>query len=125
GIDVHDMEGFGDLISYAPGRKRSKQFGTAYLRMDLDVQPGMCFTIEPGIYFVPAILRNKEFRQQFKGRVDFRRAEEFLTCNSLRGFGGIRIEDDVLITDSGHEVLTAAIPKERQAVEALVGSAGA
>ena len=45
--------------------------------------------------------------------------------NSLRGFGGIRIEDDVLCTDGGHDVLTAAVPKERVAVEALVGSAGA
>jgi Xaa-Pro aminopeptidase len=45
--------------------------------------------------------------------------------NSLRGFGGIRIEDDVVCTSSGHEVLTAAIPKERLAVESLVGSGGA
>ncbi|MCA8975136.1 MAG: aminopeptidase P family protein [Planctomycetes bacterium] len=125
GIDVHDMEGFGDLIAYAPGRKRSKQFGTGYLRLDLDLEPGMCFTIEPGIYFVPAILRDAEFRRLFKGRVDFKRAEEYLTSNSLRGFGGIRIEDDVLCTESGYDVLTAAVPKERKAVEALVGSAGA
>jgi Xaa-Pro aminopeptidase len=124
GLDVHDMEGFGDLISYAPGRKRSTQFGTAYLRMDLDLTPGLCFTIEPGIYFVPAILRDAKFRQQWKGRVDWKRAEEFLTFNSMRGFGGIRIEDNILITESGRDVLTEAIPKERKAVEALVGSAG-
>ncbi|MBX3463666.1 MAG: aminopeptidase P family protein [Planctomycetes bacterium] len=125
GLDVHDMEAFGDRIAYGPGRRRSEQFGTAYLRLDLDLAPGMCFTIEPGIYFVPAILRDPAFRRQFKGQVDFARAERFLTMNSLRGFGGIRIEDDVLCTDSGHEVLTAAVPKERVAVEALVGSAGA
>jgi len=125
GIDVHDMEAFGDLIAYGAGRTRSTQFGTAYLRLDLDLQPGMCFTIEPGIYFVPAILRDPKFKKQFKGQVDFARAEQFLTMNSLRGFGGIRIEDDVLCTESGADVLTAAIPKERVAVEALVGSAGA
>jgi len=125
GIDVHDMEAFGDLIAYGPGRTRSKQFGTAYLRLDLDLQPGMCFTIEPGVYFVPAILRDAKFKKQFKGQVDFARAEQFLTMNSLRGFGGIRIEDDVLCTEGGADVLTAAIPKERVAVEALVGSAGA
>lgn len=124
GLDVHDMEAFGDLIAYAPGRTRSKQFGTAYLRLDLDLEPGMCVTIEPGIYFVPAILRDAKFKKQFRGQVDFARAEQFLTMNSLRGFGGIRIEDDVLCTDSGHEVLTAAVPKERAAVEALVGSGG-
>jgi Xaa-Pro aminopeptidase len=125
GLDVHDMEAFGDLISYAPGRTRSEQFGTAYLRLDLDLQPGMCVTIEPGIYFVPAILRDPKWKKLWKGQVDFAKAEQFLTMNSLRGFGGIRIEDDVVCTDGGHEVLTAAIPKERVAVEALVGSAGA
>ncbi|MFY9341408.1 MAG: aminopeptidase P family protein [Planctomycetota bacterium] len=125
GLDVHDMETFGDLIAYGPGRTRSEQFGTAYLRLDLDLEPGMCFTIEPGIYFVPAILRDAKFKKQWKGQVDFARAEHFLTMHSLRGFGGIRIEDDVVCTASGAEVLTAAVPKERLAIEALVGSAGA
>ncbi len=125
GLDVHDMEAFGDLIGYGAGRKRSEQFGTAYLRLDLDLEPGMCFTIEPGIYFVPAILRDAKFRKQFKGLVDFARAERFLTMHSLRGFGGIRIEDDVLCTDTGCEVLSECVPKERLAIEALVGSAGA
>jgi Xaa-Pro aminopeptidase len=123
GIDVHDMEAFGDQIAYAPGRKRSSQFGTAYLRLDLDLQPGMCFTIEPGIYFVPAILHDDKFRKQFKGQVDFVKAEAFLTMHGKRGFGGIRIEDNVLSTETGFEVITASIPKERVAVEALVGSA--
>ncbi|MCU0862311.1 MAG: aminopeptidase P family protein [Planctomycetes bacterium] len=124
GLDVHDLEAFGDAIAYAPGRTRSPQFGTGYLRLDLDLQPGMCVTIEPGIYFVPAILHDAKFRKQFKGQVDFQRAEQFLTMNSGRGFGGIRIEDDVLCTKTGHEVLSAAVPKERLAIEALVGSAG-
>jgi Xaa-Pro aminopeptidase len=124
GLDVHDLEAFGDQVGYARGRKRSEQFGTGYLRLDLDLQPGMCVTIEPGIYFVPAILRDPAFKKQFKGQVDFARAERFLTMNSGRGFGGIRIEDDVVCTNDGREVLTAAIAKERLAIEALVGSAG-
>ncbi len=125
GLDVHDMEAFGDQIHYGKGRTRSTQFGTAYLRLDLDLEAGMCFTIEPGIYFVPAILRDPAFQKQWKGQVDFKKAETFLTMNSLRGFGGIRIEDDVHCTKTGPEVLTAAIPKEVLAVEALVGSANA
>ncbi len=123
GLDVHDLETFGDLILYPGGRTRSTQFGLAYLRMDMDLEPGMVFTIEPGLYFVPAILRSPELRAQFKGQVNFDRAEKFLAMNGGRGFGGIRIEDDVLCTAGGAEVLTAAIPKGREEVEKLAGSA--
>ena len=120
GLDVHDMEAFGDQVHYAEGRSRSTQFGTKNLRLDLDLQPGMTFTIEPGIYFVPAILHDRELREQFKEQVDFDTAERYLQLNDGRGFGGIRIEDDILTTEDGYEVLTASIPKEREAVEHLV-----
>jgi Xaa-Pro aminopeptidase len=123
GLDVHDMEAFGDAIAYPKGRTRSKQFGTAYLRLDMDLAPGMCFTIEPGIYFVPAILHGEEFRNQFKEQVDWEKAESFLKMNNGRGFGGIRIEDDVLCTEGGADVLTKSTPKEREEVQELVGSA--
>jgi Xaa-Pro aminopeptidase len=121
GLDVHDMEAFGDAVAYAPGRTRSVQFGTKYLRLDLDLEPGMAFTIEPGIYFVPAILHHDEFRTRFAGQVDFTRAERYLHLNDGRGFGGIRIEDDVVCTATGSEVLTAAIVKDRLEVEGRVG----
>jgi len=123
GLDVHDLEAFGDRIHYPQGRTRSAQFGTGYLRMDMDLAPGMTFTIEPGLYFVPAILRSKAFREQFKAQVKWDRAERFLAMNGGRGFGGIRIEDDVHCTASGAEVITAAIPKARAEIEALVGTA--
>jgi hypothetical protein len=71
---------------------------------------------------VPAILHDAKFRKQFKSQVDWKRAESFLSMNSLRGFGGVRIEDDVLCTNDGSEVLTASVPKARAAVVALVGS---
>jgi len=87
--------------------------------MDMDLEAGMTFTIEPGIYFVPAILRDEKLRAQHAAAVDFARAEAFLAMNGGRGFGGIRIEDDVLCTAAGADVLTAAIPKAREEVEKL------
>jgi Xaa-Pro aminopeptidase len=121
GLDAHDLESFGDRVLYGEGRARSEQFGTAFLRIDRDLEPGMVVTIEPGIYFVPAILRHPELSARFADCVDFDRAEELLSRNEGRGFGGIRIEDDVRITSDGPEVLTAAIPKGVENVEALVG----
>ncbi len=123
GIDVHDMEAFGDQIAYPEGRTRSPQFGLGYLRLDMDLRDGMTFTVEPGIYFVPALLRDSERRQAFGDQVDWELAETYLKLHGGRGFGGIRIEDDVLCTPAGPEVLTARIPKQRADIEALVGSA--
>ena len=117
------MEGFGDLIHYPPGRKRSAQFGTEFLRLDVDMAPGMCVTIEPGVYFVPPILHDAAMRKRFRGQVNFAAAEKFLQMNGKRGFGGVRIEDDVMCTKSGHDVLSREVPKERAALEAIVGSA--
>ena len=88
GLDVHDMEAFGDAISYPVGRKRSTQFGTGYLRLDMDLVAGMCFTVEPGIYFVPAILSDAKFREQFRDQVNWSRAEEYLAMNDGRGLAG-------------------------------------
>ena len=55
GLDVHDMENFGDRAAYAEGRIRSTQFGTGYLRMDMDLEPNMVVTIEPGFYICPGL----------------------------------------------------------------------
>lgn len=123
GIDVHDMEAFGDAISYPAGRERSTQFGLGYLRLDIDLEAGMCFTVEPGIYFIPGILENPEWRAKFDGYVDWARAESYLAMNDGRGFGGVRLEDDVLCTETGSEVLTHETPKARAEVEGLVGTA--
>jgi len=116
GMDVHDLENFGDRPAYPPDRRRSDQFGTAYLRLDLPLEPGWVVTVEPGFYVVPAILGAPRFRERFAGTVDFDRAAEWV------GFGGIRIEDDVHVTRAGPDILTAGIPSEPAEVEALVGS---
>jgi Xaa-Pro aminopeptidase len=103
-------------VSYAPGRSRSPDFGTRFLRLDLDLEPGFYVTVEPGFYIVPPILEQPELRQRFAAMVDFERAAAWY------GFGGVRVEDDVLITAEGHRVLTAGIPKSVEEIEAIVGS---
>ena len=117
GLDVHDMEDLGDLAGYAPGRKRSGRFGLGYLRLNRPLQSGMLVTIEPGFYQVPAILNNPEFRSKYQDVVNWDRLAQF---NDVRG---IRIEDDVLIANSGTEVLTNELPTKIEDIEALVQSA--
>jgi Xaa-Pro aminopeptidase len=74
------------------------------IRVDLPLAPGHVFTVEPGIYFVPALLEDAELRERHRDAVDWERAE------AMSGFGGIRIEQNVLITADGNEVLTADVP---------------
>ena len=117
GLDVHDLENFGDRAAYAPGRTRSDQFGTAYLRLDLDLEPGMVVTIEPGFYVVPSIFRDPALMALHEDALN----RDVLA--TWAGFGGIRIEDDVLCTEGEPEVLTGGIPKTVADLEALVGTA--
>jgi Xaa-Pro aminopeptidase len=74
------------------------------LRMDLPLLAGHVVTVEPGIYLVPALVQDADLRERHRDAVDWDRAE------SMLGFGGIRIEDNVLVTDDGPEVLTADVP---------------
>ena len=115
GMDVHDLENFGDLPAYPEDRGRPEQFGTCYLRLDLPLEPGWVVTVEPGFYVVPAILHDNTLRERFAQLVDFERAAQWL------GFGGIRIEDDIVVTDGAPENLTGAAPREVDAVEEAVG----
>ena len=111
GLDVHDMEDFGDLAGYAEGRARSDRFGLGYLRLNRPLQAGMLVTIEPGFYQVPAILNDRDRREKYRDVVNWDRLAEF---SDVRG---IRIEDDVLITAAGTDVLTAALPTSIEAIE--------
>ncbi len=115
GLDVHDMEDLGDRAGYAPGRQRATQFGLRSLRLDRDLVSGMAVTIEPGIYQVPAILNDPVLTARAGDRL---RRDRLAAYADVRG---IRIEDDVLVTAQGHDVLTAAIPKSRADIESVMG----
>ena len=114
GLDVHDMEDLGDVAGYEAGRSRSDRFGLGYLRLNRPLERGMLVTIEPGFYQVPAILNDSDFRNKYQDVVNWDRLAQF---SDVRG---IRIEDDVLITDSGAEVVTAELPTKIEDIENLV-----
>ena len=114
GLDVHDLEDLGDLAGYDQGRVRSNRFGLCFLRLNRPLKSGMLVTIEPGFYQVPAILNDPEQRVKYQDIVNWERLEEF---GDVRG---IRIEDDVLVTEDGCEVLTGGLPTKVEAIEELV-----
>ena len=100
GLATHDVGG------YAPGRTRSERPGLRYLRADLPLEAGMVVTIEPGLYFIEALLAQGIEDRRYQAIVDFDEARSWLPL------GGVRIEDDVVIRAEGPpEVLTAAVPK--------------
>jgi Xaa-Pro aminopeptidase len=96
GLDVHDMEDLGeDLVGYDSGQKRSSQLGLGSLRMARKLVPGNVITDEPGIYFIPALIKKWKTEKADKGYVNYHRLESYYN------FGGIRLEDDVLVTPDG------------------------
>jgi len=112
GLDVHDMESFGeDNVGYDSEVKRSTQFGLAFLRFALPYKPGHVFTIEPGCYFIPELI------DQWKSENKFREFINYDKIMTYKNFGGIRIEDNLLITEKGHKLLGKPIPKTVSEVE--------
>jgi len=115
GLDVHDMEDLGEThVGYDDKTKRSQQFGLAYLRLAKKLEPGYVLTVEPGIYFIPALIDQWRAEKKSAAFIDFAKVEPY------RKFGGIRIEDDVLVTSKGRQILGPPIPRETAAVEAAV-----
>lgn len=117
GLDVHDMENLGEnLVGYDSKTKRSDQFGLAYLRLAKELQPGFVFTCEPGIYFIPELIDQWKAKRKFKNFIDYDKLDAY------RNFGGIRIEDNILVTQNSYKVLGRPIPKEVDDVEAWARS---
>lgn len=116
GMDVHDIEDLGDRAGYAPDRRRADRFGLGWLRLNRTLEPGMVVTIEPGIYFIPGLLNDPKMQAKYGQWVNFDKAR------ALLGIGGIRIEDDVVVTSDAPRVLSSDAVKSIKDVEALVGS---
>ncbi len=112
GLDVHDMEGLGeDNVGYNDEVKRSDQFGLAFLRLALPYKPGHVFTIEPGCYFIPELIEKWKSEGKFTDFINYSKIDSYMQI------GGVRIEDDALITEKGHKVLGRAIPKTIKEIE--------
>ena len=114
GLDVHDMEALGEnFIGYNDEVKRSDQFGLAFLRFALPYKPGHVFTVEPGCYFIPELIEQWKAEGKFRDFINYNKIDDYLTI------GGIRIEDNVLITSNGHKILGKPIPKTVKEVESV------
>jgi Xaa-Pro aminopeptidase len=114
GLDVHDMEGLGEnFVGYDSTVSRSDQFGFAFLRMARKLEPGFVITDEPGIYFIPALIDQWRSEGRFTEFINYDKVETY------KDFGGIRIEDDVLVTADGYRVLGKPIPKTVEEVEGI------
>jgi len=112
GLDVHDLENFGESnFGYDNKIKRSSQFGLKSLRYAKALVPGIVITVEPGIYFIPQLIEKWEAEKKFIQFINYQKLEAY------KNFGGIRIEDDVLVTDTGSKVLGKPIPKFVDEVE--------
>jgi len=100
GLGVRDASG------RYPGRPKDESPALQNLRMDLPLAVGYVTTVEPGLYFIPAILNDPKRRRQYRQSLNWRRVDNYIGC------GGVRIEDNVVVTEYGPEVLTASIPTD-------------
>ena len=118
GLDVHDMESFGeDRIGYGGGTERSSLFGLRSLRLAKPLREGMTVTVEPGLYFIPQLIDAWRAEARHASMIDYEAFER------MKGFGGIRIEDDVVVTADGGRVLGPAVAKSVAEIEERMSGA--
>jgi len=112
GFDVHDMEGLGEqYVGYDETVQRSPQFGLKSLRMARALEPGFVMTVEPGLYFIPQLIDLWGAEKRFVDFINYDAVERF------RHTGGIRVEDDVVVTETGCRILGNPIPLAMEDVE--------
>ena len=115
GLDVHDGEGLDEnYVGYGTELERSSQFGLASLRLGRSLQPGFVLTVEPGLYFIPALIDRWQADGMHTSFIDYD------VLDSWTDLGGVRVEDDVVVTADGGRVLGEPIPKLIEEVEALL-----
>lgn len=116
GMDVHDMEGLGqNYVGFDEEVRPSSQFGLNCLRCGRRLEPGFVMTDEPGLYFIPQLIDLWKSQGLHKDFINYDKVEQY------KDFGGIRIEDDILITENGNRVLGEnMIPYHPKDVEAFV-----
>ncbi|MBW8682814.1 aminopeptidase P family protein [Chitinophaga rhizophila] len=114
GLDVHDMEDLGEqYVGYSDTLRKSTEFGWKSLRLGRELKPGFVLTVEPGIYIIPELIDRWVAENKLSNFIDYK------TLATYRDFGGIRIEDNFVITDTGSRKLGKDLPKTIAAVEAL------
>lgn len=113
GLDVHDMENLGEEWVGYDRKPKSKQFGRKSLRLARPLETGFVVTIEPGIYFIPELIDLWQAEKRFDGFINYAKLETF------RDFGGLRNEEDYLITENGCRRLGKKIPLTTEEVEAI------
>src|SRR6056297_1428864 len=117
GLDVHDMEGLGEnLVGYDEEIKRSSVFGYSGLRFGKRVQEGNVLTNEPGCYFIPELIDKWEGEKKFEQFINYDKVNEYI------GFGGIRLEDDILVTNDSCRIIGKRIPITVEEVEKTMNS---
>lgn len=113
GLDVHDMENLGEVYVGYNGKPKSTQFGRKSLRLGRELEPGFVLTIEPGVYFIPELMDLWKSQNKFTEFINYDKLFQY------RGFGGIRNEEDYLITSDGARRLGKKIPLTTEEVEAI------
>lgn len=113
GLDVHDMENLGEIWVGYDGKPKSTQFGRKSLRLARTLEPGFVHTIEPGIYFIPELIDLWRKEKKFEEFINYEKVATY------KDFGGVRNEEDYLITATGSRRLGKSIPKTAEEIEAI------
>ncbi|MFT4024420.1 MAG: M24 family metallopeptidase, partial [Flavihumibacter sp.] len=112
GLDVHDMEDLGEaFVGYTDTLKKRTGFGWKSLRLGRALEKGFVLTVEPGLYFIPELIDRWKAENKLASFVNYRELEK------LRHFGGIRIENNFLITEAGSRLLGKPLVMSAEDVE--------